>query len=104
MTEATKVAHTPGPWSVEVGESSAPGITSDIVRLDVVKGDRRIAGVTIRHGQDAEANARLIAAAPDLLDACTAAVGRTNGQEWTFDLNVYEMLCAAIAKATGEGA
>jgi hypothetical protein len=43
-----------------------------------------------------EANARLIAAAPDLLEACKLAVFETYGRE------VNGILERAIAKATGK--
>lgn len=64
--------HTPGPWSIfipEAVESERPGIVSkdgDIVIWGDVEDDAGVYG----NGRDEEmANARLIAAAPDLLDA-----------------------------------
>lgn len=92
--------HTPGPWEVEVGETSDVRYGSAVVRVDVVKGGQRVAGVTIRPGSRALSNARLIAAAPDLLDLVrrlrewdhldTAG----DGEFWKRELD------AAIAKAT----
>lgn len=60
--------HTPGPWRVDVAESSAPGMGSDVVRVDVMKGEQRIAGVTVRPGSRALSNARLIAASPTMYE------------------------------------
>lgn len=42
---------------------------SGVVRVDVMKGDQRIAGVTVRPGSRALSNAALIAAAPDMREA-----------------------------------
>lgn len=77
--------HTPGPWRtfpVNFSECTPgqPGIDSDSGRTIVVfgLGDEDDCGV---HGNDAAervANARLIAAAPDLLQALQAAVARIN--------------------------
>lgn len=54
-----------------------------------------------RYGlKEAEANARLIAAAPDLLDACEVAlefIGRSNKTDW--DNEITPVLEQAIAKA-----
>ena len=112
---------TAGPWAVDGKGSQA------IVRAN----DLRI--VSIRHrldGDEHEANARLIAAAPDLLEACQTfaewlrreSAGSTNEpwagkrdtpegeaawREW-YDENLricdlaQEQVRAAIAKATGE--
>lgn len=57
----TKTTHTPGPWMVEDGE---------IVQCD--PGDQAIASVLYSTEDDpeADANALLLAAAPDLLAAC----------------------------------
>lgn len=46
-----------------------------------------------------EANARLIAAAPDLLEACQSALQaiKSSGESWT---TLHDDLTAAIAKAT----
>lgn len=49
-----------------------------------------------------QANARLIASAPDLLAACILAREKISGIEDVFDELVIE-LDTAIAKATGEG-
>jgi hypothetical protein len=49
-----------------------------------------------------EANARLIAAAPDLLTALREYVERHEAEGNPAGLPEYELACAAIAKATGD--
>lgn len=95
-------AHTPGPWEVE--KLAYPG------RLDVsfeVKSTSRFVCQTIMRevieeddliAEDA-ANARLIAAAPELLSALKA-VTKLNGT--TADHSAWQMAHAAIAKAHGK--
>lgn len=86
--------HTPGPWTF-VPDDREDGI------LGVVWGEGwPIAEIysDILDPEEAEADTRLIAAAPELLAACQQA-------EWnSLDLPpfVVEQLRAAIAKATGE--
>ena len=91
--------HTPGPWVAGSKEVRGP--------LDVKIawcGDNGIYG---RDGsyvisvEEAEANARLCAAAPDLLDALRAMITPTDPR--TED-EILSQAFAAIAKATGEGA
>jgi len=110
MTVA-KAAHTPGPWKVfRVKDGANKGKIIGI-------GDAQAGGVTDpfgglwRSGKELEANAELIAAAPDLLDACISArmqlrvaVIAHSGGLYDHD-NVGEhigvaKLDAAIAKAT----
>jgi hypothetical protein len=85
--------HTPGPWSVVDGEIEAEGAA-------VASVDRHELNPAC---VDAEANARLIAAAPELLEALDYLYN------WTKDVGGDEAFhdwrrraAAAIAKATGE--
>ena len=64
MTE-TKTTHTPGPWTADV--TDWPLVVND-AREDVIA---TIPESESRYSRQAEANARLIAAAPELLDALT---------------------------------
>ena len=89
MSEAK---HTPGPWSVEeYGDDDAPAL---VIHKD---SESRICFMATpgSHGDPAriEANARLIAAAPDMLAALMAS-------EEFHNPNAAAMRRAAIAKAT----
>ena len=61
-----KVGHTPGPWSSEYKDGNDHIDINADSRTDW---DRTIAETTYTGG-DSEANARLIASAPELLEAC----------------------------------
>jgi hypothetical protein len=110
-------AHTPGPWDLTPGPHGDP----DVDDCDFIIYESRAAGDAVaavvgpvRTGTT-EANARLIAAAPELLDALKAAVrtirtwhglGTTGGAEqllWELYQASPEMkrINAAIAKAEG---
>ena len=100
IRQAPEAKHTPGPWNV----SGLP----DTYRRDCINanGPRPVAEVP-RHNPDWQANARLIAAAPDLLEACKFLIARsgTMGPEdaayaecsW----EAIGKIEAAIAKAEG---
>ena len=87
--------HTPGPWSADECRSGfavyAYKSGEAVVQTEDDEG---------RYGTIAnEANARLIAAAPELLDALRLVLahdGALTGADWT-------AIRAAIAKAEGEG-
>lgn len=93
-------AHTPGPWSVNLYEFTG--------RAAVVSETMHIASLTAK--PETNANARLIAAAPELLEALRYIACEQSG--WTFKVDpleharsvVEEMrdkARAAIAKAEG---
>ncbi|WHL17665.1 hypothetical protein [Stenotrophomonas acidaminiphila] len=91
--------HTPGPWCVEgVG-----------IRALVRAGINGVI-VAVRHrlsAQEHEANARLIAAAPELLETLEPFAHATlthTGQVIGLTREDFERALAAIAKATGEPA
>lgn len=77
--------HPKGPWKVE----------DDILFDCRVVGPKDIGGARPIMYQGDQANAHLIAAAPDLLEACKAVLGKCN------DSALITMLEAAIAKAEG---
>ena len=100
--------HTPGPWASNrsVFSSSAtteihignPSHTCAVVYIDNLG----------KHKEEQEANARLIAAAPDMLAALSAYVAAINGlsrqqvEECPFAvIDCVHAARAAIAKATG---
>lgn len=91
--------HTPGPWRAEIGDENEPW-SHQWPRI--VSDEYEVVGTEGLYG-DFEtdcANARLIAAAPELLAAlkeCVCAL-ETCGK----DYRATELARAAIAKATGE--
>ncbi|QJP06319.1 hypothetical protein [Pseudomonas multiresinivorans] len=85
--------HTPGPWMVDDSEYLAEG-----GGLCVMQGNDCIAVVgDFNPSHPIDANARLIAAAPELLEALQAVIdhGVMTGDEW-----VAEKAMAAIARAS----
>ena len=95
-----KAAHTPGPWLIEwnaaqSGEGHYITDSKDMVELS------RIAAVLFHDDADGEtrANARLLAAAPDLLAALIGVVKVADRATVEFDA-----ARAAIAKAEGGAA
>jgi hypothetical protein len=98
-------AHTKGPWSlgkirdgmVEINGHHHEGLAQVVWQMndDEVIGER---------SPEKEANAHLIAAAPDLLAALQAMVGRWEPDTEGADRRMWEAACDAIAKAKGEPA
>jgi hypothetical protein len=98
-----RAAYTPGAWDVRFMASTdtwavttPPG--SKYEDCDE-QGRRHLASV--RAGREAEANARLIAAAPDLLSACRDTLDALYHAEGDVIEEIREQLRAAIAKAEG---
>jgi hypothetical protein len=96
--------HTPGPWSVgyRFGSKVATSIWQNNPPGDPV------ASVTeLQPPSERTANAHLIAAAPDLLAACEAALAHLTDPASTVTVSRYkaltEQLRVAIARAYGEG-
>jgi hypothetical protein len=89
--------HTPGPWYAE--KVCAVSGWVDITAMQ--DGRPTLPFAACKHF-DQKANARLIAAAPDLLEA--AQLCRQYMYEYASNTqdNAFDKLCAAIAKATGE--
>ena len=105
--------HTPGPW--DLNNWTVMGNKQDKVQGKIVARthhDRKL-----MHVGEAEANARLIVAAPELLEACQIArlfITLRHKPEWGDGCSciseqlpcascVWKDLDAAIAKATGGG-
>jgi hypothetical protein len=85
--------HTPGPWEVKRQINGEDFYIADGPNFDVCE-------IIVGHARSqeaAEANARLIAAAPDMLEFLQA-LNRIGG----LGLDVHRQLDALIAKATGE--
>lgn len=90
--------HTPGPWEVRKNEpwviAKAYGNMKSVVHLNL----------PIEQSEEQRANARLIAAAPDLLEALELMLDRfrdTEGSHGQWEEEATENARAAIAKATG---
>lgn len=88
--------HTPGPWTAERTPASAYWDWTVIAP----SGKGRVMQIGI-DTDNTEADARLIAAAPDLLEALQAIVARVNGgSSYRMGADVDGLARAAIAKAT----
>ena len=110
----TQEKHTPGPWTVQMQDKWPFGISiePDIMQMRRVAYstshkslDDVRAAVGFDHNQrddisamvaEQEANARLIAAAPDMLEALHLALPYVRND------NTASVMRAAIARATGE--
>lgn len=87
--------HTPGPWTI-LGADYAEGAHVSIVPPNAAQ------VASVKKFDNWQANARLIAAAPDLLAACIGAL--QSADEMGIECPGADDLRAAIAKATGEPA
>ena len=100
--------HTPGPWKQGIvknhGNSGWTKIIDGnnvfIAKIQSIhkQGQRQADDFSIE-----EANARLIAAAPELLDACIGLIGILTPKQYSKQFpNVYKKAKQAIAKAESE--
>lgn len=108
--KTNKTTHTPGPWGVIENSNMADMIVS--ICKDKIDAPRTVLdpdnGIVGKDSAQAVANARLIAAAPELLDACknaanvlaALAVGTLTKVER--DSPAILQLRAAISKAEGK--
>jgi hypothetical protein len=100
------VKHTPGPWRVHVEPGSGPSWSSDSVFVCGAGSwpEEQISRVNVQDGLgEREANARLIAASPDLLEALESIFALGSDGEHSGDRHARcrDIARAAIAKATG---
>ena len=89
--------HTPGPWRAQINHCTHAVISTDGFDIALLRAS----------DFDSEANARLIASAPELLDLLTAAdrLEELTGENLAVYARTYAALArAAIAKATGGAA
>jgi hypothetical protein len=97
--------HTPGPWVAAPYEGYGPRTT---VRQGCERTGMRIASTfettSPRNIERNEANARLIAAAPELLQALMAICDEGDARQGYASIEAYDIARTAIAKATGEQA
>lgn len=103
----SEAKHTPGPWEPHLYESGG---------FEIVSVHERNFIITSRNGyqewdrkNESVDNARLIAAAPELLEALEECIDHmtnsndcTHGNGFTYDFCPVEKARAAIAKARGE--
>ena len=95
MSTDHAVAHTPGPWQARGSKAGAHVVGGNPLTLIVAFGHDEAF-------EQNEANARLIAAAPDLLAALDRMVIETRGCEEGGDLWLARKIAIeAIAKAEG---
>lgn len=101
--------HTPGPWAID------SDVSTDVIRMDGSRDRIGVADCMSFDGpeiEECEANARLIAAAPDLLEAVLLAhkyMGIVNfdyeessEQDQDLHTETYLTIQDAIAKAIGQ--
>lgn len=101
--------HTPGPWSIRDYKNKTSGVWIDCNAF-ANKGKGRCLGGTVcdvydcGDDQTQKANARLIAAAPDMRESLQSLVGWCREHTSPTDTNTpHELLikaCAALGKAT----
>jgi hypothetical protein len=98
------MSHTPGPWVVEDSRKlKSKKLRQEL--LMVVARDGGMPGLIVNSGtvtKTDEANARLIAAAPDLLDALEEIVARFDDDNIKRTVDAIQSSRAAIKKAKGE--
>lgn len=89
-------SHTPGPWTYGYNGAYGYCITT--------RGGTHIATSILYKKDGGEANARLIAAAPELLSALQALCDAQQHGDVASWANEWDAAYAAISKATGEQA
>lgn len=97
------MSHTPGPWKVMDIVRAFPGIEAERSSIVVFGDEGEDSGVRGKTRDERMANARLISAAPDLLEACKQALDSITDASglWT-NPHLGKLLTAAIAKAEGQ--
>jgi len=105
---------TPGPWEVfgDYDAVDCPGIESTLGSIVVHGQEGELMGIGGRGKDEAFANARLIAAVPDLYTALESArkalrqyavfLERRSAEDYPAGLDAEKQVIAALAKARGE--
>ena len=98
-----KQTHTPGPWSIE---DCTPGESTGL--CFAINSENNVIARTTDGWKEAQANARLIASAPELLEMCKLfeeCMANLDGASEPFDTS-YELskVRAVLAKVEGESA
>jgi hypothetical protein len=104
LRELPKAAHTPGPWSADDDYClTIEGNINEDARTVAILPDEKDETVDfVDDPTERIANARLIAAAPELLAALKAAFDMVKNCPGNWDNQVRDMLNIAIARAEGK--
>ena len=99
--------HTPGPWKIRSASNLQLPARNSVFCLEDEADGWNIGIVSTWENDkedavEAEANARLIAAAPELLEALEFIL-RRDGDDYRLDHQAHKIATDAIAKALGEG-
>ncbi len=105
---STSPKHTPGPWYMRLSDNATPHIEhGDCLRGEIGMLKNRVCVMPseIMHDYNSLANARLIAAAPEMLEALKALIAYQADNETEYlgmqQIVAYQRAKAAIAKAEG---
>jgi hypothetical protein len=108
MEQMNEAKHTPGPWEFVPKLTASENHKGFFIRAQKATRDGKWALADVQPGDEdgriGTANARLIAAAPDLLAALQVARGYVDDHQGRHSVADLEMVDAAIAKATGSAA
>lgn len=94
--DSQKIKHTPKPWAFGFDDDEVSHV---VYAPDNGVGTRYIATGICQGNDDGEADAKLIAAAPDLLEACQEFVRKVESGE-AKSKRSYKQMKEAISKAT----
>lgn len=98
----TDTQHTPGPWAICPHGRLTPGATVPIHSAPDAEGFRFTVALVRTIGPEGDADARLITAAPELLDALQSILDIEPSGLSNEERQLYALARAAIAKATGQ--
>lgn len=91
--------YTPGPWEITTTDYQPPGYPRGIIKFAEGPGGNEVIAPNV----NSEANARLIAAAPDLLEALLRLMAwSVGGNALTKHQDVYAQARAAVDKAVDQ--
>lgn len=98
MTYTANTQHTPGPWSIAMDDGAYPKAIIEALDGD---GYESTIAVVYKFDDNLESNAHLIAASPELLEACEALLDHASAQFSPDATEAINKALAAIAKAKG---